>query len=710
MSRKKTRAREVQRIDAGPPRPNLISRPFVVIALLALLAGGIGWWLFARHRAANAPRDIILITIDTLRADALGFAGNKNVETPFLDRLASESIVFRNAHAHNVVTLPSHANILTGLLPYQHGIRDNSGFTLDASHKTAAAYLREAGYATGAFVSAFPLDARYGLGAGFDVYDDKYREGSKPHDFVIAERPANETLAAASAWFSSNAGRKRFAWVHLYEPHAPYIPPPELRARYANAPYLGEVAATDAALAAFLEPILREKPDTVVIVTSDHGEALGDHGELTHGLFTYEATLKVPLLVRDPRQKSRVVDDAVWHIDVLPTILEAAGVQAAAGDRQGGSLFDVREPRDGYFEALTASITRGWAPLVGVLRAGRHKYIDLPIPELYDLQRDPSETANIVATERRVTAQLRAQLAARAPSKQVESASVSPDESRKLLSLGYITGAAAKKSYGKEDDPKMLVEIDSALHRIIDFYQRGEIEQAIALARSILEKRPDMAAAQEMLAFLLQENQASGDAIELLERAVARGDATDDMKIRLGLALSESGRAREAVEVLRPFATRRDPHMLNAYGIALADTGDLRGAIAQFSRALEIDSTNAEAYQNLGVAALRARDTARARGYLQRALSLNDRLPLALNTMGVIEAQEGRADAALEYWRKAVQLDPKQYDALLNLGLVAGRTGRRDIARRALEQFVATAPADRYGQDIARARSLLTQL
>ena len=248
--------------------------------------------------SASSRPDVLLITIDTLRADSLGFAGNRKVETPVLDRLAAQGRVFRNAHAHNVVTLPSHANVLTGLLPYQHGIRDNTGFRLDPSSPTLATLLKAGGYETAAFVGAFPVDSRFGLSRGFDVYDDRYPRGLSRLDFEMPERPASEVVPAALAWWNEKRSAPRFLWVHLYDPHAPYRPPAPFADRYRSNEYLGEVAATDAALAPLLDPLTSgAATPALVIVTSDHGEALGDHGEETHGLFAYEATLHVPLVV-----------------------------------------------------------------------------------------------------------------------------------------------------------------------------------------------------------------------------------------------------------------------------------------------------------------------------------------------------------------------------------------------------------------------------
>lgn len=656
--------------------------------------------------AAKTP-DIVLITIDTLRADALGYAGNTRVKTPFLDSLASGGVAFMNAHAHNVVTLPSHANILTGLLPFRHGIRDNAGFTLDATHKTIATRLRELGYATGAFVGAFPLDARFGLNAGFDEYDDRYREGSGRLDFEVEERPASEVLAAARRWYDANAGKKRFLWIHLYDPHAPYRPAGRFAEEYRDNSYLGEVAATDDALQQFLSPILGSRPETFVVVTADHGEALGDHGEQTHGLFAYESTLRVPLIVHDPQTlKPAVEKSLVRHVDIAPTILDRIGA-AIPPELEGSSLLRDRSSRDTYFESLSTALNRGWAPLVGIIH-GNYKYIDLPLAELYDLDKDSAETKNLLEDERRIVAKARSLLAAMAPAAAANvSRNVSTEDSRKLMSLGYVTGTVSKTSYGPADDPKNLIELDTKMHLIVESYQRGKMDEALKLAREVVAARRDMVAAQEMLAFVLQQNERPREAIESLRNAVGEGAASESLKIRLGLLLSETGNAKEAVAILTPFADRRDPEMLNAYGIALADTGDIQGAVRQFDRVLQIDPTNATAYENLGVVALRANQPERAHTYLMKALGLNDRMPLALNTLGVLYARAGKTDEAIDAWTRAVAYDPHLFDALYNLAIVAGRAGRVDVARDALTRFIASAPPERYGRDLEDARKML---
>ncbi|MBW3670195.1 MAG: sulfatase-like hydrolase/transferase [Acidobacteria bacterium] len=655
------------------------------------------------------PLDIILVTIDTLRADTLGYAGHPRVSTPFLDRIASEGIVFTNAHAHNVVTLPSHANILTGRLPYEHGVRDNAGFKLSSEHNTLASILRDAGYINGAFVGAYPLDARFGLDRGFDLYDDRYREGSAPTQFVMAERPADEVIAAARQWYQSAGEQKKFMWVHLYDPHAPYKAPAEFAAKYPGEPYLAEIEWTDFQLASLLKPILESGRPTLLVITSDHGEGLGEHGELTHGVFAYESTLAVPLLVHESgRIAPRVEDGYVRHIDIAPTILERAGL-AVPGDLRGVSLLDVSEPRDTYFESLTASFNRGWAPLVGVIHDSQ-KYIDLPVPELYDLESDPSEQRNVATLERRTLFRLRDILSDAAPLKNMEREEVSQEEAANLLSLGYVSGNAAKKNYTEADDPKNLIHLDQKAQEIIARYQEGAIDEAVSIAESILEERPDMVLVREMLSFLLQQAERPEAAIAALRQGLAASPHDDAMKKRLGLVLSESGRAAEAVAVLSQFEHSDDPELLNSYGIALADSGNPGRAIQQFERVLEFDATNATAYQNLGIVALRAGDLQRSHRYLMKALSLNDQMPIALNTLGVVFARTGNVSGAIEAWQKAVSIDPGQYDALFNLSLTAGRAGHLEIARESLETFIRTAPPERYASDIAVARRLLAEL
>ncbi|MGZ5381730.1 MAG: sulfatase-like hydrolase/transferase, partial [Thermoanaerobaculia bacterium] len=436
-------------------------------------------------RPKVAGLDVVLVTVDTWRADAAGFAGHPRLKTPAFDRFAAKGRVFTQARAHNVVTLPSHANILTGLLPFQHGLRDNAGARLRPGVPTLAGQLKERGYATGAFVSSFPLDSRWGLSRGFDVYDDRYGKGTDTGQFMFPERRGVDTVAAALDWWRKQAPGKRFLWVHVFEPHAPYLPPPPFDVEYRDVPYLGEVAAAAAALAPLLDEILTASdPPILAFLTGDHGESLGEHGEETHGLFAYDATLKVPLVAYGPRVSTGRDARPVGHVDIAPTVLDALGLPADPG-LTGRSLLRADDPaadaaRVLYFEAFSASLNRGWAPLTGVLRGGL-KYVDLPIRELYDLPADPGETANL-ASLREGDLRALARVLPTEAKEPVARTAPTREEAAKLRSLGYVTSAApsaAKASYTQADDPKRLVDVDQAIHRIIDLYQRERLPESI---------------------------------------------------------------------------------------------------------------------------------------------------------------------------------------------------------------------------------------
>ncbi|HEY0514703.1 MAG TPA: sulfatase-like hydrolase/transferase [Thermoanaerobaculia bacterium] len=697
-------------------RRSLLPALAVALALSAGCRSGPG-----AGDAASAPSregaDVVLITIDTLRADAVGFAGNRRVETPVLDRLAVAGRVFDDAHAHNVVTLPSHTNILTGLYPYQHGVRDNSGFALSPKVPTLATRLKAAGYATGAFVGAYPLDSKFGLGRGFDVYDDHYPRGSNPDDFVVAERRGDQVVAAARAWWAAQRGKRRFLWVHLYDPHAAYDPPEPFASRYRDSLYLGEVAATDSFLAPLLDPFLDgREPPALVIVTADHGESLGEHGELTHGLFAYEATLKVPLVVWGPGVAPRRDGRAARHVDIVPTVLAFLRLGSPA-ELPGRSLLAAfagaaGTADDSYFESLSTCLNRGWAPLRGLLRDGR-KLVDLPLPELYDLPRDPREERNLFAADRRTAHALREALP-RESSWPPTRGAVSAEEEARLRSLGYSAGGSgpAKKAYTAADDPKSLVGVDAKIHAVIGAYSRHRYEEAAALARQVIAVRPDLPEAYEDLALALQQLERRDEAIAALQDALRRGVDRESIRRQLGLALAEAGRAAEAVAVLQPLAASpsADAATLDALGVALSDAGRHGDAVAVLQRATGRYPGDPKGFENLGIVALRMDQPEAARTQLQRALALNPDLPISWNTLGVaLYRLEGPA-AALDAWERSVALDGRQYDALFNIGLVAAQAGRAAEARQALTRFVTTAPPARFGPDIEKARRLLAQL
>jgi arylsulfatase A-like enzyme/Flp pilus assembly protein TadD len=684
----------------------------LVIALAA-------WWVFPprQPRSSTPPRNILLITIDTLRADSIGAYGNARAATPWLDRLAAGGVRFDNARAHNVVTLPSHANILTGRLPPEHGIRDNAGFRLASTEETLATRLKSNGFRTGAFVSAFPLDSRFGLARGFDVYDDSFVDARARPAMVEQERAGAETVAAAQRWLQSGDRSARwFCWIHLYEPHFPYAPPEPFASRFADAPYAGEVAAADAALGPILQPIVEAgvAADTLVIVTSDHGEALGEHDEATHGIFAYDATLKVPLLFYYPRQlPARIVSTPAGHVDILPSIMQA--LDLPADSELNGRSLDIEvsgtpavETQELYFEALSGSLNRGWAPLTGVL-AGGMKYIELPLPELYDMQADPGERRNLAAERPQQVNALRQVLRAfdrgtlrRAP----ETAEVK----ERLRSLGYVASEGnGRVKYSDEDDPKRLIRFESKLQDVVGQYLSGNLQDALARCRELVAERPSMRVALLQLAQLERESGNLAAAIAALRRAreINPGDA--ETASLLGAYLTAQNNPADAIAVLEPFANGPEPdaQVLMTLSLALARTNRTGEALGLLDRARGQDPTNALILVHVGTVQLMARRRAEARQAFEAALALNPDVARAHSSLAAMAVEDGRGAEALSHWRSAVTLDPGEHEKLLGVGISLASAGRNKEARPYLELFAERAPPDRYQAEIARVRRWL---
>ena len=674
-------------------------------------------WLLPPEGKRAPGLSVLLITIDTLRADALRCYGHPTAETPWIDRLASGGVRFERAHAQNVVTLPSHANILSGRYPVDHGVRDNSGFRFPAGTETLATILKGRGYRTGAFVSAFPLDSRFGLSRGFDLYDDHLGDTEVSPAFHMEERRGPLTVAAAKRWLGTVGEQSSFAWVHLYEPHAPYEPPEPWASRFREDPYHGEVSAADAALEPLLAPILGagEEGRTLVVLTADHGESLGEHGETTHGTFAYEPTLRVPLILYAPRLFApRVAKDPVRHVDILPTILDALALPVPGG-LPGRSLLDLVSGRravaqSSYFEALTAVATRGWAPLYGVIQGGM-KYIDLPLPELYDLVADPEEAHNLAGSQAPTLERMRAHLAQlRAADRGLEPEAETAEVRERLKSLGYaVAGAPAKgRRYTEDDDPKRLISLGAALDELIRLYRAGELPRARVLGEDIVRRRP-MPVAFLHLAFVERESGDLPAAVDAAGKAFALSPKSAEAAALLGAYLNESGRARETVERLAPYAAASPPDVdvLFVLGAALAQVGRGAEALQAFERARTLDASNAMAFVNIGTVHLMARDYAKARAAFESALALEPSLSRAYNSLGVIEAKAGHAELAITLWKKAVELNPREYDTLFNLGDLLVRAGRSKEAKGYFEAFARRAPPALYARDIARVRGWL---
>jgi arylsulfatase A-like enzyme/Flp pilus assembly protein TadD len=721
-ARTEGRPRHGSRAARGGPRPPgpwivaVLGAATIAAALVAIVSTPRGTQADLRP---IADQNVLLITIDTLRADALSCYGGP-AATPALDRLAAEGVRFDFAHAHAVVTLTSHASILTGEYPFQHGLRDNSGYRLGSHTRTAATLLKQAGYATAAFVAAFPLHSRFGLNQGFDVYDDRFGETRAPTEFVMPERPASEVVPLARQWIAGRRFQRWFVWVHLFDPHAPYRPPAPFDARYAGRLYYGEVAAADAALAPLLDDVRAAGHPTLVIVTGDHGEALGDHGEESHGLFAYEPTLRIPLVITqlgtERRAPGEVSPVSARHIDILPTILDAVG-QSAPADLPGRTLLQAAErrprsaPRPVYFEAMGAMLNRGWAPLTGIL-IDRDKYIDLPIPERYDLTRDPAERSNLAGRsaerDRLLASSLRAFNAPLPRHRQAED----PDAAGRLRALGYVSGdAPAKARYTDADDPKRLVDLDQAIHRAVDAFGAGRGGEAVRIYQQVIDRRPDMAIAYRHLAFIDWTRGDAEGAIEVLQRAIKAGVSQRPVTTQLGSYLAETGHAAEAIRMLGPFAAdpASDADTLNSLGIAYGRAGRAEDAARVFERVLAINPESSVPLENLGVLALERGDLVAARKAFARAVSADPRSSRAHAGLGNVAIRSGDRETAIAAWQRAVQLDPTNEDALYNVGINLAHDGRLELARPYLEQFLRTAPETFYAKDLREVRRILAR-
>ena len=699
-----------------------------LIAAAALGAGLVAaflWWrtepgLPAPKLTKGLLRDfnVLLITVDTLRADIVGAYGDGRGLTPNLDRLALEGIRFTSAFAHATTTLPSHASILTGEYPFRHGIRDNGSFRLADSRETLAELLQRASYQTGAFVGAFVLDARFGLGQGFEHYDDNYGEAPGLGDFHFAERRAEKVLESATSWIEDRDG-PWFAWVHLFDPHVPYEPPPSYR--NADMPYAGEVAYTDAQVGAFLKR-LRDSGDlekTLLVVTSDHGESLGDHGERTHGLFAYNATLSVPLLLwSDGEIEPGVFREPVGHIDIAPTVLALLDLPVPESI-QGLSLSSRRgkETPPIYFEALSSYLTHGLAPLRGLV-LGELKFIDLPIPELYDLSADPGESENLASKKQSLVLEMRHRLLEleddpRA-SHQGHQASLDPETERRLRSLGYIGSVSLpdKQSFTEDDDPKRAAALVEAHRAALAAFAAGDSEEAARAIAQVIRKRPEAPRAYLDLASILFAAGHLAEAIAVLEGAVDAIPNNLDLEARLGHYFSEAGDLERAAALLKRARERAPAHVevMSSLGVTYGRMGREEDARALFERIVELDPTSASAHNNLGTTFLREGDFENAIVQFHRAIEIEAQSWFAYEGLGTAFAQTGRLSEAVEAWKRLVALRPRDYDALFNLGVSLAELGRDEEAIVYLERFSREAPPDRYAEDIETVDAIAASL
>jgi arylsulfatase A-like enzyme/Tfp pilus assembly protein PilF len=661
--------------------------------------------------AAGRP-NLLLVTIDTLRADRVGALGSKRGLTPQMDRLAARSAVFARAFAHTPMTLPSHTNILLGSTPSFHGVHDNADFTVRGELLTLAEHLQARGYATGAFVGGFPLDSYFGLDQGFTVYDDAFRRPEKgvgEGNEDRGERPAAEVWAVAQKWLRTQKA-PWFLWIHFYDPHDPYDPPEPYRTRFARDPYDGEVAYTDAVLGNVLDALEELGVDgtTVVVFTGDHGESLGEHGEETHGFLAYDATLWIPLFLRAPGFAPRVVGQNVSHIDIFPTVCDLLGVERPGG-LQGTSLLPLMRgkkipERPVYFEALSPYYTMGWAPLRGFID-GPRKFIDSPVPELYDIGQDPGEIrdlaghADIAALRKRLETIVRGQSAE--DSAKAERAA-DPAALEKLRSLGYVGGLPGprKTTFTPEDSVASLLPFQNKADKALELYRQGKAAEAIGALRDILTVRKNISAAYVNLAMIYRKENRLDEAIAVLRIGAEAMPENYEIHFQDIVCFYESGRFDEALSAFetQSFAQSEfDPVIWNYVGLAQWKTGDVTRALASFDKSLSIDDGLALTYHNRGTVHFDVfRGTGRAGSYdraladFRKAVEIDPAYSPAYLSLGVAYFQAGSFAQAIGSLEKALSLDPGLDEAHFFLGSAELKMGDKPSAYRHLLMFKAT--------------------
>jgi choline-sulfatase len=572
---------------------------------------------------AAVPRHVVLVTVDTLRADRVGAYGFVGARTPVIDALAASGLLATAAYSTAPVTLPSHASILTGRYPPAHGARHN-GMVMGDGVPTLATVLKSAGFATGAFVSAFPLDRRFGLGAGFDVYGDRWARGHDGHP--TDERAGALTVDEALAWRRTTGAARTFLWVHLFEPHAPYGDVSSgrpVRDRYDD-----EIAEADRQVGRLLEGLGPDRSATLVVLTADHGEAFGEHGETGHSLFVYDTTLQVPLIFQGPRALHGRLTEPVSLVDVAPTVLAWLDVPGPAMDGQVIPLGPGLQPagtsrRTLYAETEAPFVDFGWSPLRSA-RVGPTKFILAPTPELYDLAADAGETTNLVSTRpadaRRLASAISVVTARGAPT---QDAALTPESRRRLQALGYL-GGAGHGTGGPLADPKDRRELAARMAQVTSGELTGpDLERALA---AIVRDDPGNPQARLRLGYALVTGNRCPAAETHFRAAIARRMPTADAHLGLAGCLAARRAFRDAERVLDEAAEAEpgNPSVLANQGIVRSDAGRPADAVPYLRRALALDAEFHQARFALAIALARTADRAGAEA---EALELLRRLP-----------------------------------------------------------------------------------
>lgn len=672
---------------------------FTTLAL-ALVAG---WWWITRTPQSGL---IVIISIDTLRADRLPIYGYARGRTPALDALANDAVVFDRAYAHAPQTLPSHTSMLTGQLPFEHAVRDNLGFTLASGAVTMPGLLSQAGYATAAFVSSFVLRPDTGLSQGFNTYDATLPASATDRSPGQVQRPGLQTFDAADRWLSTLQGDRAFVFFHIYEPHKPYAPPPPFDTL--DHPYDGEVAQADHVVGRLLDRLkaLDRYDDALIVVTADHGEGLGDHGEEEHGLFLYDEVMRVPLIVKLPGQAhaGRRATVPVQHIDLMPTILAAAGIAAPQGLR-GRDLAPVLRntgsvaPAGIYAEALYARYHFGWSELLS-LTDERYRFIEAPRVELYDLERDPGERSNVAGERAQITAAMRAGLAALTTDRALDQpTAVSDADRQRLAALGYVgTQSGTNNRTGSTlPDPKDKAHILRMYREAVDHLSAVRLPEGARLLETILKEDPGMTDVWSQYATTLvrmgQLEAAYGAWREVVQRK------PDEPSGLLGAAsvlvsLQRYDTARTYAELA---ITRAPDAAHQALANIALQQGDNDRALAEAAAAEKADPSLPMTLMVRGLVAYNAGRYAEAVPLLQQARERFAARPLQPADLhffiGDALARLERYQDAEPMLREELRLYPHSIRAHTGLAMLMAATGRTLDADRVLVNLLRLVPA-----------------
>lgn len=640
--------------------------------------------------ASSAATPVFIICIDTLRADRLSAYGYQKSKQPAIDRFRSDSILYSRAFTQAPQTLVAHASIFTGLLPPAHGVRDNVGYVLDPAKLSLATRLSAAGYVTGAAVSSYVLRRATKINEGFQFYDDDVDFASAARR-TLAERPGEETRQALERWLDSIRDNRRiFGFLHIYEPHAPYEPP--ATSASIRDPYDGEIAESDRIVGRFMESLEQRDlyDDALVILLSDHGEGLGDHGEDEHGVFLYREVIHVPLLVKLPKQKNAgtTVNAPVALMDVFPTVLDAAGVRAT--EKIDAVVLPENDTtaaqREIYSESYFSRLHFGWSELRSLIGDEYH-FIEAPTRELYRYVTDPREETNLAATARREAFALAERLRSIDPQFQGPSF-IDPEDQRKLAALGYL-GSSGEKTEGPLPDPKTKVQTLRDLRRSFSLFYQGEYEKAVVALRGFVEREPEIADGWSMLGESLRRSGRTSEAIDVLRNGLRRFPSNSGLAMSLAEAFLQRGEYEEArahaeLAVLQEGAVARE---LLAR-IALA-SNDVAGAERQLEKALSQKPKRVEAILLLA-------DLRRKQGRRPEQLALLNEAKLEIErrrlpAIAGLDFQRGeallelrRVPEAEKAFRQEAQNFPSNRQAWSSLALTVGAQGRREEARTIL--------------------------